>query len=139
MIGQDGIDKLRRLMEARQRRDESKQQAEKDEREYREIEADVYEALEQNPIKGTLKVDLGDPWGTVSFGPRETYFGRIIDKEKALEHFEQRAMVEEISEPKFVMKRINEIVRDCREQGINPPAGIDYYARRGVTITRQKD
>lgn len=125
-------------MEARQRRDESKKRAETDEKDYREIEADVYEALEKNPIKGTLKVDLGEPFGVVSFLQRETPFGRVYDKDKALEHFELRAMVDELTEPKFVMKRINEIVRDCVEQGKQPPPGVDYYTRRGVTITRQK-
>lgn len=138
MISEESLAQLRRLMEARVKRDESKKQAETDEKEYRDIEADVYEALEQTQIKGSVKVDLGPPFGTVSFSPRETYFGKVYDKEAALEHFEQRAMVEEISEPKFSMKRIHEIVRDCVEQGIKPPPGVDHYARRGVTITRQK-
>lgn len=138
MIAPEAIEKLRRLMEARQKRDEDKVAAEASEREYREMEAEVYESLEESQTKGSIKIDLGPPWGTVSFSPRETYFGRIIDKEKAMEHFEQRAMVEEISEPKFAMKRIHEIVRNVQEQGGNMPPGVDYYARRGVTITRQK-
>lgn len=126
-------------MEARQKRDESKTQLEADEKDYREMEAEVYEALEDNPVQGTVKVDLGEPWGVVSFGPRETYFGRVIDDDEAAEYFEQRAMMDEVSKPKFVMKRINEEVRDRIEQGMKMPPGIDYYARRGVTITRQKD
>lgn len=138
MIEQEAVSKLRRLMELREKRDETKKAAETAESDYREHEAEVYEALEENPVKGTLKVDLGDPWGIVSFSPRETYFGRIIDDAKALEHFEQRAMVDELTSPKFVMKRVNEIVRDVREQGGDMPPGLDFYARRGVTITRQK-
>lgn len=125
-------------MEVRQARDEAKIASENLEKEYREMEADVYEELNENPVAGTLKVDLGDPWGVVSFLPRETFFGRIIDDEKALQYYEQRAMVEEVSSPKFVMRRINEEVRDCLEQGRELPPGLDWYARRGVTITRQK-
>lgn len=136
MISEESKAKLRRLMELRTARDEAKKTLEAAEADFREIEADVYESLDG--IQGTLKVDLGDPWGTVSFRTRETYYGRIIDEEAALEHFESRAMVEEVSQPKFVKARINEIVRDHIEQGIDMPPGIDYYPNRGVTITRQK-
>lgn len=139
MISQDAISKLRRLMEARQQRDEDKKAAEQSEKDYRELEAEVYEELDENPVQGTVKVDLGDPYGVVSFAPRETYFGRIIDEDAAAEYYEQRAMMEEVSAPKFVMRRINEEVRDRIEQGQNMPPGVDFYARRGVTITRQKD
>jgi hypothetical protein len=137
-ISPEAVAQLRRFMELREARDVTKKAAENAEKEYRDAEGDVYEALEASPVKGTLKVDLGDPWGVVSFAPRETYFGRIYDDYAALEHFEERAMVDELTTPKFVMKRVNEIVRDCVEQGVKPPPGIDYYARRGVTITRQK-
>lgn len=136
------IARLRRFMELRETRDESKKAAETAEKEYREAEADLYEELaaDDSPIEGTLKLNLGDPWGVVSFGPRETYFGRIIKgmEDEALEHFEQRAMIDEVTEPKFSMKRINEIVRDVKEHGGKMPPGIDFYARRGVTITRPK-
>jgi hypothetical protein len=130
--------KLRRLMEARQRRDEDKKAAEASEAEYRDCEADVYEALQESDVQGTIKVDLGDPWGTVSFRTRETLYGRIIDEDKALEYFNQRAMTDEVTTPKFAKKRINEIVRDMHEQGLDMPPGVDYYPNRGVTITRQK-
>lgn len=138
MISEDAKSKLRRLMETRQARDEAKKGLEIAEEEYRDSESDVYEALEESDVQGTVKVDLGDPWGVVSFRTRETYFGRIIDEEAALEHFERRAMVEEVSAPKFVKRRINEIVRDALEQDGKMPPGIDYYAQRGVTITRAK-
>lgn len=139
MISAESVSQLRRLMELRDIRDTTKKAAETAEEEYREAEADVYAALEESPVTGSTKVDLGDPWGVVSFYPRTTIFGKIIDPNKAQEHFEQRAMVDEISAPKFVMKRINEIVRDAREQDIPMPPGISWYERRGVTITRQKD
>ena len=139
MISAESVSQLRRLMELRDLRDNTKKAAETAEKEYRESEADVYAALEENPVKGTIKVDLGEPWGVVSFYPRTTVFGKIIDPNKAQEHFEQRAMVDEVSAPKFVMKRINELVRDAREQGRDMPPGISWFERRGVTITRQKD
>lgn len=138
MISDENKRKLRLLVEARIKRDELKQLAEEAEQEFRAQEAEVYDALDEDAVVGTLKVDLGEPHGIVSFRNRETYFGRIIDENAALDYFESRAMIDEVSAPKIVKKRINEIVRDAREQGKKMPPGIDYYAQRGVTITRQK-
>ena len=125
-------------MEARTTRDEAKVALEEAEVDFRACEADVFEALEDSDVQGTVKVDLGSPWGTVSFRTRQTLFGRIIDEDAALRYFEGRAMIDEVSAPKFVKRRINEIVRDHHEQGMDMPPGIDYYPQRGVTITRQK-
>jgi hypothetical protein len=47
-------------------------------------------------------------------------------------------MLDEVTSPRFAKARINEIVRDMQEQGQPMPPGIDYYANRGITITRQK-
>jgi hypothetical protein len=124
-------------MEARVARDEAKTTFKRLEQEYRSIEADIYEELEDMP--GTLSVDLGEPWGVVKFRNRETYYAKIIDDEKAQEYYESRAMMDEVSSPKFVMARLNEEVRERIDLGQSPPPGVDYYANRGVTITRQKD
>jgi hypothetical protein len=138
MISADSVSQLRRLMELRDIRDNAKKAAETAETEYRDAEADVYAALEENPVKGSIKVDLGEPWGVVAFYPRSTIYAKIIDPSKAQEHFEQRAMIDELSAPKFVMGRINDIVRTAREQDQPMPPGVSWYERRGVTITRQK-
>jgi hypothetical protein len=128
----------RRLMELREARDRLKKEADTAEKEYREAEADFYEMLEEAGVTSTQKIPLGEPWGTVGFLPRTTYFGRVVDQDKALDYYEGRMMIDEVSAPKFVMKRINDEVRDCLEQGKDLPPGVDYYSRRGVTITRQK-
>jgi hypothetical protein len=126
-------------MEIRQKRDEAKKHAETTDKEYREFEAEVWEELNDNPVSGTLKIDLGDPFGVVSFRPSETYYARVIDADAALDYFEERAMLDEMTEPKIVMARANEVVRESIEQAESPPPGLDFYARRFVTITRQKD
>lgn len=138
MISQAAISKLRRLMEAREKRDEDKKAAEASEKDFRAIEAEVFEEFEEAAVQGTVKVDLGDPYGVVSFRTRETYYGTVIDEEAAQDYFEQRAMMDEVSAPKFVMRRINEEVRDRIEQGQDMPPGISFRANRGVTITRSK-
>lgn len=144
MISEESKSKLRRLMELREKRDEKKRALEVAEGEYREHEADVFEALEslRDPAdpssSASLKVPLGEPWGTVRFNTRETHYGNVFDEEAAVEYFEQRAMLDEVSAPKLVKRRINEIVRDAVEQNADLPPGVDYYTQRGVTITRQK-
>ena len=133
------VSEFRRLMELRHARDQAKAALETAEKEYREYEADINQMLSESSLQGTLKLDLGEPWGTVSFLPTETYYGKVVDKEKAIEYYERRVMVEEVSEPKFVMARINEEVRQRLEEGqTEMPPGITYVARRGVRITRQK-
>ncbi len=138
LIGEDLAKKFRRLMELRERRDADKLASENSEKEYRELEAEVWEEYDESPLEGAIKVDLGGDYGTVTFVPKETYYGRIIDREKALEHFENRAMIDEVTEPKPVMARIHEIVRDVIDQGGSMPPGLDFYAKRYIQITRKK-
>jgi hypothetical protein len=141
MLSDDKISQLRRLMELRDERDHLQEAAKKAENEYREAEMELFEELNEGPVSRLSNIDLGEPWGKVSFRPRETYYGKIIPgmEDEALEHFEQRAMIDTITAPKFVSKRLNEIVRKVVEDGEGEmPPGVDFYARRGVTITRQK-
>lgn len=131
--------KLRRLIELREERDASKQAAEKAESEYRDYEAELWDDLSDSPIEGALKVNLGEPYGTVTFQPKETFYGRIIDEDAALERFEQRALVDELTEPKIAKARLHEHVREWLEQGEgNIPEGVDWYAKRFISITRPK-
>jgi len=141
VLSHDDIAKLRRLMELRETRDRLDREYKEAKSAYTEAELELFEILNDGPVSRLNNVDLGSPWGKVSFGARETHYGRVIPgmEEQALEHYEQRAMIDQVTVPKFVMKRINEEVRDRLEQSLPMPPGIDYYARRGVTITRQKE
>lgn len=139
MISNEAISKLRRLMEARQARDEAKRALKTAEDEYREMEAEIFAELEDGPIKRINNIDLGPPWGVVSFQARETVYGRVIDEEAAIEHFKAMGMLDEVTNRKPVMARVNEFVRDAVEQGEKPPEGLDYYRKQFVTITRQKN
>lgn len=138
MISEASLKQLRRLMELRTKRDEDKAALDASEKEYRDAEADVFEALSDGPMPRLGNVDLGEPWGVVSFHAKETIFANVIDEEALMEHFEQRAMVEEVTEPKFSKARLNEIARDHHEQADQMPPGLDFYPRRYVQITRKK-
>lgn len=139
MLDAAALAKVRRLMEARVKRDEDKAAAERSEREYREIEAETWESLEDTPLKPPYKVDLGPPYGVVSFHPRETIYGRVIDNEAALDYLESAALVDDFTKPKLVMARVNELVRERYEEGESMPPGLDFYPKRFVAITVQKD
>ena len=136
-LAYDLTSRFRRLVELRDKRDQDQAAAKRSEKEYREYEAELIEELEESPVKGTIKIDLGDEFGVVSFQSKETYYGRVIDKHKAQEYFEQRALVDEFTEPKFVMARVNELVRQSIENGDTIPDGIDYYPKRYISITRK--
>lgn len=140
MLTEAQISSLRRLMELRQAKDETDKAAKAAKDAYQEAEGELYEELSDGPVSRLNNVDLGEPWGKVSFGARETIYGRIIPgkEAEARAYFEGHGMQEAMTEPKFVAKRLNEIARDVFEQASTPPPGVDWYARRGVTITRQK-
>lgn len=129
---------LRRFLEARDRRDELKIAATKAENEYREQEAEVHAALSEG-IEGSLKIPLGDPYGTVSFVPKQTPYAKIINKEKLMIYLEQRALVDEYTEPSnFARGRLNELVREMDEAKEAMPPGLEISKKRFVQITRQK-
>lgn len=139
IISDEAKGQFRRLMEARVKRDNSKAAAKKAEEEYREVEAEVWEGLEEAMGHKTLPVDLGEPFGLVKFAANETIYAKVIDQDKALEHYENRAMIEQVSAPKFVMARLSEEVRECYDQGKPMPPGLDFSPKRYITITQQKD
>lgn len=128
---------LRRLVELREKRDETKAAAESANAEYREYEAEVYEQMEHGPFKGSRKVDLGAPFGTVTFTPRATPYGRVINREEALAYFESRGEKDTMVQEDVLARRLNEIVKDRLEAGEPLPPGTDFYYRRGVTISRR--
>jgi hypothetical protein len=134
---------FRRLIELREERDETKTAAEAAENAYRRFEQELWDRMTEDGTlqmkDASLKVPLGPPHGTITFSPRETKFGRVLNYEKALEHFEQRAMVDEMMKSKVSKARLNEYVRQILEDenAVMPP-GIDFYVTKGITITRPK-
>lgn len=129
--------KFRRLAELREQRDFDKQAAERSEAEYREYEAELLETIDESALRGSVEFDFGGELGTIRFQPRRTIYGRIVDKNAAMEAFENEAIIEEMTAPKIEAKRLNEYVRDRLEHDGNLPPGVDYYERKYVTISRK--
>lgn len=138
-LATDLAEKLRRLFELREQRDIDKATAERSETEYREYENEVYEALALSDIEGDIKVKISDEIGTVRFGPRQTIFARINDKEAVIDYFEEQGIAEQFTEPKLAKARLNELVREALDNEQELPPGLDWYSNDRVAITRQKN
>lgn len=129
--------KFRRLAEKREDRDIAKSAYEKRERDYREYEAELFEQIEDSALRGTVEFDFGGDLGVIRFQPRRTIYGRIIDKNAALDAFENEAIADEMSSPKIEARRLNEYVRDRLENNQNLPTGVDFYIKQYFTISRK--
>jgi hypothetical protein len=129
--------KFRRLAELREERDYNKKAAENSESAYREYEQELFESVEDSALRGTVEFDFGGDLGVIRFQPRRTLYGRIIDKNAAIEAFENEALVDEMTAPKIEARRLNEYVRDRLENGQELPDGVDYYERKFFTISRK--
>lgn len=128
--------KFRRLAELRETRDIDKQAAEHSEGAYREYEAELFEQIEGSALRGTVEFDFGD-LGVIRFQPRQTIYGRVIDKMAALDSLEGEDLIEEMTAPKIEARRLNEYVRGRLENGQPLPDGIDYYTRSYFTISKK--
>jgi len=129
--------KFRRLAELREQRDIDKKAAEQSESEYREYEAELFGAVEDSALRGTVEFDFGGDLGKIRFQPRRTIYGQVVDKSAALESFEQEALIDEMTGPRIEARRLNEYVRDRLENGQELPDGVSYYERKFFTISRK--
>jgi hypothetical protein len=128
---------FRRLIELRVAYDETKVAHDTAKAEYREYEKELYEQMEHGPLKGSRKIDLGGEFGTVTFTPRATPYGRIINRDEAVAYFEERGELDTMIQDEVIARRLNELVKERLETGETLPPGVDFYYRRGVTITRK--
>jgi hypothetical protein len=127
--------KLRQLAEDRRARDQADLAKKAAERQYRQTEAEIIAMLEESGQKGRITFNFGGELGTISFQKKSTIYGRVLDRNQALDVFEERAMVDEMTEPKISDRRLNEFVRNELEQGNDLPDGIDYHERKFVSIS----
>src|SRR5947209_10914589 len=129
--------RFQRLLELREQRDIDKQKASKSEREYRDAEAELYQAIEEAGIRGRLKFDFGGDLGTASFQTRSTNYGRVIDKDAAIAALKAEGLDEVVFSEAIREKRLNELVRDRLESRADLPDGVDFYSRKGISISRK--
>ncbi len=130
--------KFRRLAELRQQRDIDKKAAENSESAYREYEAELFQTMDESSLRGSLEFDFGGDLGVIRFQPRSTIFGKVIDKNAAMDSLENAALVDEMTSAKIEARRLNEYVREHYESGRELPPGIGYYERKYFAISSKK-
>lgn len=129
--------KFRRLVELREQRDQDKAAFERSEQDYRAYESELFAEMAESPIKGSRRIDFGGDIGLVVFTPRETKFGRVADAKAAYQWFKDRHMIDGMFKPQIAKARLNELVREALERGETLPDGVDWYANRGITISKK--
>lgn len=128
--------KLRNLLELRVKRDEDKAAADASSRAYREAEAELYAEIEESGMRGRISFDFGPELGKAGFQIRRTTYGRVLDKEAAIAALEAEGLSDVIFDKSVREKRLNELVRDRLEARDKLPDGIDFYDRKGISISR---
>lgn len=127
---------LRTFYEKKERHHQLKAESDAATDEYRAAEQDVLDQMDELGLK-TLTVDL-PLIGNVRFTRRKpTIYGRITDMDAAMDAFENSGRADELFAPKVAASRLNEFVRECLEQGVPLPPGVDFYERPGVTVSRK--
>ena len=133
---------LRKLVDARRVRDETKVKAEQAEAKFREQEDLVQSQLATLGSTPHVTLDLGEGYGTWRMQRRNTIYGGVYDHEAAVKALEEAGRLEEIALPKstvkFRQKSLNDFVKETLEHGGKLPAGIEPRPRVGVTMTHRK-
>lgn len=128
---------FQRLAELRTQRDADKKAASVSEAAYREKEAELYAELEEAGIRGRLEFDFGGDLGTIKFQRRSTIYGRVLNKEDALQALKKMGLNDVIYSEAVNQGRLNERVRDWLETGTELPEGLDFYTRDAISISRK--
>lgn len=91
------------------------------------LEANLIEQMETLDLKNFRHKELG----LISVGRK--IWGRIADVEKAREYFESQGIADQLLELRIRayggQKRLNEIIRECIENGKIIPVGLDYSSK----------
>jgi hypothetical protein len=125
----------RRLVELRNKRDQTKKAASDAKKEFEDFQADMLERVKKSPVKGSRNVELGDDMGEIRLTPKSTKYGRILNYDDALKYFEERNKDKEYVREEFRMARLHELVRECIEQKKPLPPGVDFYTKEYFQIT----
>lgn len=128
---------FQRLLELREDKDIKAAAADKADKEYREKEAELYEELQEAGIRGRHTFDFGGDLGTAKFQRRSTKYGRVIDKKAAARALKEMGLDEMFDDTAIRAGRLNEKVRTWLETNTELPDGVDFYERKGISISRK--
>ncbi len=131
--------KARELLELKEKHSRLKAESEKATREFREVEADFWDELDESGLRGA-PLDLGEPYGSVTLTRRETIKGRVIDEETAIESLKDMGLSDAVLKPipQVRQKVLNEHVRDILKSATGKlPDGVDFVKTRYIQVTKK--
>jgi len=131
--------RARRLVDLKDEKNRLEKDADRAARAYADEEQAFWMELadELGDIK-TVTLDLGEGYGTIQLQRRETITARIVDKEAAVGALEAAGLGPGmLGVPEIRKRALNEEVRDRLQRGEALPDGVDFNARRYITVTRK--
>lgn len=129
------LGQLRAYLEARDAHDAAQVVEAKTKEDEREAMLEVFDAIRAAGIKGAHKVDVGPPWGTVSFTPGTTPRGDIYDEDALAEWVRENGReTEMMGEPTFRKKPINALVKRALAGHAEIPAGVEPAETKRVSV-----
>ena len=126
---------LKDFVDKREERDRLKAESDRAEEAYREIEALIWDKMDENE-DNVLDRNLADG-RRVHIDKRSTIYSRILDSDTLLDSLENEGRVEEMTKPGFEKRRLNEYVRECLETGRPLPEGLDFYEKRYLRYSQK--
>jgi hypothetical protein len=131
--------RARRLVDLKDKYQRLTREAEAAEKAYREEERELWMDIydEHGDVK-TITLNLGEGYGTIALGRRETITATILNQEQAVKALEEAGLDDATLGPPTLRKKVlNEFARDWNKSGEQPPEGLDIHARRYIQVTRK--
>lgn len=138
MSGERLDTEARKLLDRREDNDKAQAVARKTKGAVVEQERVVFDLMKLLNQKTSGTLELGEGYGDVQLGRRETIRSRIIDHDRALEALEAAALVDEMVRADIRRAPLNELVRTCLETGQALPEGVDFTRTPFIQVTRKK-
>lgn len=127
---------FRTLLEKKKVYDEKRKAKESAEKDYRDYEAELWEALEtQHGKVKSFTVDLGE-LGNVRLTRTEARYSRVNDQDALVDWAKLHGREEELLTPGVRKRVLSELIRECLDQGIDLPDGADFYSTRRISVTK---
>lgn len=133
------VAQARRLVELKDEMNDKGTIADKAAKAYRTAEEQFWLDLDEDEAKtSTITLDLGKPFGKVQFQKRETITGRVLSDDEAVEALKALGLEDEILGGRQIRKGVlNEHVRQWLRSGMPLPEGVDFNAKRYVTVSKK--
>lgn len=130
--------KLRRLVDAKRRKKETKAAATEAEKAHREEEAACYQELEEEYGDVTsITIDLGPGYGKHTFVRQSRVYGKVFNEDLAFESLDNEALSDELTAPKVSESALNQLVQERVRNGQPLPDGITFRTRNWITDTQK--